>query len=72
MLAGACHSELEPTSVTFNALAGAGSDVDTNCMFPWLTSLTFLKRCQADVTRPHSTYTEICRTAASGGGGGAD
>ena len=52
VLTAACYSRLQPTLVTFNALAGASADLDSSFAFPWLVGLTVLERGQADVSGP--------------------
>ena len=51
MLSCAHGRSMQPTLVTFNALVGTSADADSHFVFPWMVSLKFLDRCQADVTR---------------------
>ncbi|CAE6967012.1 unnamed protein product [Symbiodinium natans] len=62
VLTAACYSRLQPTLVTFNALAGASADLDSSFAFPWLVGLTVLERGQADA----KTYSSLISSVTCG------
>ena len=65
MLVAIGCSSLQPTSVTFNALTGASTEVDSLGALPWFVSLTVLRTCRADVPWMHSRTIGYVATDAS-------
>eukprot|EP00439_Symbiodinium_sp_Y106_P064611 s864_g10.t1 len=59
MLVAIGCSSLQPTSVTFNALTGASTEVDSLGALPWFVSLTVLRTCRADAKTCSSLISSI-------------